>query len=529
MGEEKVTSYIKIDDFYGLNLRDIDTSIDIRESSGLQNVNISNRSLEQRAGSIILSDQFLDKTDTTAKVITGFYQTTLGGTVYQVGIGGDAIKSYAAGLWTDITDACVITDDQDNKWVFSTFFDTSANPIIIASNGVDAPIKWTGTGDAAPLATLPNSQNFFYQVVHKNKLWVSVDDIVYFSNFRDGETWDDGIDLIRYDHNGEDITGLHVYRDYVVVFQKTQISMISGSSVRDLYSQTIVTNDGTPSGFTIREVESRRYGNILVFLSTKDGTIKGFNGSPNLINLGYLAEPLFDTMNRAKFPQAVSGNYKKLGQYWLSLTYGGGSENDQIIIYDYKRDYLTNQKTGLPISSLLYHVGIKANYIDSWTVDDEEIFVTANYNGYLLQQDVGLLDEEAESITASWKSKKIDFGSATRVKLLSDLAIVSTQSSDTTMSLNVITQGQNGSASLAIEGDGYYWGELIWGTGLWSTINQVYTRAEITRTPSTEEGSMYGRYFGFQIIHSTSSENLQIDELVIGVTDLGDQQEYLES
>lgn len=527
MGKEINTSPLRIKNFLGLNKRVTDTAIDIREAAGLENVIITEESLEQRGGSTVLNTvgNFKDKTDASDKVITGAYQGILNGTNYQVAVGGDAFKQLSAGAWTDRTGAITITDNVDNHWTFATTIDSAVAEVIVGANGVDAPFKWTGAGNATALSSTPG--NFNYPVVHKNKLWVAVGDIVYFSGLRNCESWAVSTDLVRFDNKGEDITGLVKFGDMIVVFQKTAIHAISGSSNRDLFTQTIVTGEGCVCGLSIQEIESRRYGNILAFLSN-DGTIKGFNGSKNLIKLSDYIKPLFDEMNSARWAQCVSGLLKTKGQYWLAMTYGSGTQNDQVIIYDYRNDYHTGAD-GRPLSSCLYHTGIKANAMTAFTSSNSEYLVTANYNYDLLRQDYGLLDEDATAIRSTWLSGKIDFGAPQNIKLLSDFSLITTQSGATNMSIVCTSQDYSGISTLALPASGGLWGTMIWGTGLWSAPSTTYTRARFTLTDSSLEGSISGRHLQFQINHSDISEAMAVEEIVIGVTDLGYQPEYIET
>lgn len=526
MGKEINTSPFRLKQFLGLNQRITDTAIDPREAAGLENVNITEESLRQRLGSEFLNSvAFKEKTNTTAVSITGIYETTVNGTQVRVGTGGDSFREYVSLNWTDRTGAVTITNDADIHFSFATFYDNANAEIVIAANGTDAPLKWTGSGNASALATPPG--NFNFPVVHKNRLWVAVDDIVYFSDYRDGETWDTLLNLARFDHRGEDITGLYKYADQIIVFQKTAIHAISGGSNRDLFIQTIVSGEGCASGFSIQEVESRKYGNILIFLSNQ-GIIKGFNGSKNLLKLGDAAPDLFSSMNVGRHPQSVSMNYKKLGQYWLALTYGTGTENNQIVIYDYRNDFYTDEK-GRQLSSILYHTGINANAMNIWYTNLGEIPVTGDYNGFALQQDKGLLDEEASPIRSTWLTGRFDFGAPNNVKMLSDFAIVTTQSTTTEMSITATTKNYSGISSLSIPAAGGLWGSMVWGTGLWSSPSTEYTRAEFTLSDPSLEGAIIGRYHQFQFNHSDPDEAMVVEEVIIGVTDLGYQPEYLES
>lgn len=527
MGLETTSAPISIKKFLGLRTKHTDLGIDIRESSGLQNVNITEHSVETRKGSTFKhAVAFKDKTDTTVKNITGLYETKLNSVTYQVGIGGDAFKQFSGSAWTDRTGAVTITDDDDIHWSFATFKDSgAANDIIIAANGSNPPIKWTGSGNAAALATPPG--NFNYPVVHKNKLWVAVGDIVYFSAIRNGESWDTTYDLIRLETSGEVITGMYVYADRVIVFFESAIYAISGSDNRDLYVDKIVTGQGTKCGFSIKEVESRRYGNILVFLG-KDGVLKGFNLTKNLIDIGDPIEPLFKTMSFSRHEQCVSENFKDLNQYWLAMTLSGNSTNNQVIIYDYKNDYFAGED-GAPLSSMLYHTGININAMAIWTDSSEEVLITANYSGFALEQNSGLLDEEANGVYGLWQTKKIDYGTPAKVKMLTDLSIVTTQRTSTNASINVTTDISAGSGDLSIAAFGSLWGTMVWGTDNWSSPNTKYTRVELNNNDPDVEGATFGRWFIYQINHNNSGEEMVTNELITGVTDLGYQSQYLES
>ena len=525
MGKEIITTPVRIKKFLGMNNKISDTSIDLMEAASLQNVNITEESLDQRGGSTKLNTvAFKDKTDTTAKSINGLYETQLNGNTYRVGTGGDAFKQYTGGAFVDKTGSVTITDDDDNLSSFATFFDGSGTEIVItAFESANPPIKWTGTGDAVILATPPG--NFKFPIVHKNKLWVVIDDIVYYSALLNGESWDIVWDLARFRGDGEDITGLAIYADRVVVFKPSSIHFISGSSSRDLYIETVVTGDGCASGYSIQEVESRRYGNILIFLSS-EGIIKGFNGTKNLLLLGDPVKPLYDTMNRGRLKYSTSANYLNRNQYWLSMAYGSGSTQDRILIYDYFNDVYSDS-AGRALSSNLYHIGIKANAMATFSDSaSKQMIVTGDYSGFALRQDYGLLDEAATAITSIWRGGKIDFGAPSHIKMITDLNVVTTQKSETHLRASMTTTRTSGTAAATISTGGSKWGTMTWGTDKWSAPDTKYTRLRLT--PDTGELAVAGRYIIPQLYHNTASEAMIIEELIIGVTDLGLQPEYSE-
>jgi hypothetical protein len=522
MGQEINSGNLRLPKFLGLNqIRT--TSSGQMEASALQNVNLTDDRLSQRLGSATISTNlFKEKTDNTAKPITGLYSGVLDGTRYQVGTGGDAFKSLTTS-WTDRTGAVTVTDDADNLVSFATFFDNGGDECFIVCPEDDTPFKWLGgVADAAALAATPG--DFKFPVVHMNRLWVVVDDIVYISDYFDCETWDVVWDLQRFRGDGEAITGIYKYADRIIVFKPSSIHMISGSSYADFASQTIVTGDGCSSGYSIQEIESRRYGNILCFLS-KEGHLKGFNGSKNLIQLGDPVRPLYDKMNKTRLSKCGSAVFKKHKQYWLTMTYGAGTTHDQIVLYDYFNDSYTAED-GLPISSNLYHTGINANTMAIFaTATADDILVTADYTGNILRQDIGTEDETTITVSSSWATAQLDMGDPTTVKLVTDLSVVTTQKSVTHLSVTVTSERTSGDGVAVIATGGSLWGTMVWGTGLWSAPDTKYSRLKLT---PTDEGAIIGRYFKIQLAHSTADESMNIEDIILGVTNLGQQPEFVE-
>lgn len=523
MGQEINSGSARLKRFLGLNLLISDTSIDQMEASALQNVNIGNHAVEQRKGSTqYAANDFLDSTDTNPVTVTGLYSGILNGIRRQVGVGGDAFKVLTAGSWVDATGGMTITDDQDNLASFASFIDNGGNEVFVVAPDQDTPFKWNGGAAAAALAVTPG--DFRFPIVHLNRLWVAVGDILYISDLLDCETWDVAWDLVRFRGNGEGINGLAVYADRVVVMKHTSIHMVSGSSYADLQAQCIVSGDGCASGYTIREIESRRYGNILAFLSS-EGILKGFNGSKNLIRMGDPVKPLYQRMNQSRLAYSSAANCRPLKQYWLTMTYGSGTEHDQVMVYDYENDYFTSED-GKPLSSNLYHVGIAANTLAVFeTAADQEILVTGGYAGEVERQDYGVNDD-AGMVVSKWQSGKLDLGDPEAVKLLADLVAVTTQTSETHLSMTVTTQENSGTGAKTIPTGGSLWGTMLWGTGLWSAPDTKYSR--FTLTPADGETAVSGRYFILALNHGTIDEAMRVEEVILSASNLGKQPEFVE-
>ena len=204
-----------------------------------------------------------------------------------------------------------------------------------------------------------------------------------------------------------------VYAGRLIVFKPSSIYAVSGTDNNTLFSEQIVTGEGCASGYSIQEVESHRYGNILVFMSS-EGYIKAFNGSKNLLQLGDPAKPLFDEMNKSRLEFTSSGLLRDKDQYWCSMTEGSGSTHDRVFIYDYANDIFVDEK-GRQLSTILFHIGINANCYGIFTTSaNVEYMVTGDYLGFALRQNNGLLDSGTDTIDSKWATGKVDYGAADR-------------------------------------------------------------------------------------------------------------------
>jgi hypothetical protein len=154
--------------------------------------------------------------------------------------------------------------------------------------------------------------------------------------------------------------------------------------------------------------------------------------------------------------------------------------------------------------------------------------VTGDYDGFALHQNSGLTDEATTAISSKWQTGKVSFGAPDKVKMITDLNLQTTQSTATNVSLTVTSQNisTTSTSTISIDPAGGLWGTMIWGTGLWSAPSTRYTRARLTR--SEGEGAMIGRYFIFQLNHSLINEAMEVNEMLMGVSDLGIQPEYVE-
>lgn len=386
MGLETTTQPVAFTSFRGLNTKLSDISIQSREATSLDNVNLFKETVAVRPGNALFNRTQVVETG-AAKPITGIYQTVLGSTVRQVITAGTKIYSMSgSGVLTDITGAVVITDSQNNLFRFAKAKDSGGtNDIIIGCNGVDSPIKWTGAGNAAALGGMPPGDLKFV-LWRKNRLYGTDGEFIYHSDLLDAESWDPLNWVLKLSSSGiytNEITGIIEYGDNIAIFKEDRIYLFSGENFTEGYVQEVVTGDGCISGYSPVEVHSRRYGNIIIF-ANRNRELKGFNGTKNLIAI---SDPIdislqIYSQNRAKYISAV--NYKKFNQYYATITREGPSHN-RIIAYDYFLDGF--QQGDDPESTMLIHSNITANSLAIMDSLGKETLFTGTYDGWVLKHD----------------------------------------------------------------------------------------------------------------------------------------------
>lgn len=390
MGLERIASPVAFSTFRGLNKKLSSVSISSREATLIQNYILTQETLQVRSPfSRFTTSQLIESS--TAKAVTGITQAVLGTTLYRVMTGGTKIKSCSsAGVLTDITGAVTLTDSQNNLMSFAKFKDGSANDILIGTNGVNAPWKWTGSGNAALLGGTPPA-NFKYIIVHKNRLWGTSGEFLYHSDLLDGETWDALYWVARFSSQGiatNEITGVGILGDNLVVFKEDKISMIAGESIPEAYIQDVVTGQGAISGASIVPIKSNRYGNILVFVN-KNLEVKGFNGTKDLISLSDPIDVYLNTFNTSRSLYVPAVNWSSQKQYLCAMSRQGSGENNTLFGYDYYLDGFDSDPEGrVPIESTwMVFNGISANTMSIWDFNGVETLIVGTYDGWLLKYD----------------------------------------------------------------------------------------------------------------------------------------------
>ena len=291
------------------------------------------------------------------------------------------------GTWDDITGTLTIT--ADNPCDFDNFLNQ-----VVATNGNDIPFKWAGNGNGEQAGTPTNFNWAKYTKQFNNYLFygnvkiggVTNPSSIYWSNYKDIASFSatNFIDVAKND--GQEITGLKVLGDRLVIFKNRSIYIVFFTGDADI--PFILPNGGKTNSSvgcvaakSIQEVE-----NGLVFLSY-DG-IYFFDGF-NSFKISDKVTTTLDGFDKNDFSNSVSLVQKNKNRYLLAFfANASATGNNRIIMWDYFNNAFSIYKGIEPSSMVTAYVG---------GVDERPYF--AGYNGFVYRADTGNHDSPSNTST----------------------------------------------------------------------------------------------------------------------------------
>ncbi len=391
--QEETIQPISFTSFRGLNTKLSQVSLAQREASDLQNIVLTQERIDSRNGDVLHSTTQLVEGG-AAKAVNGIFQAVLGNTIFRVVTGGTKIYSMNAnGVLSDITGTATLTDGQNNLQRFATIKDGGGNDIIVGGNGINPLWKWNGSSNAAPLGGSPpgNLKNLIF---HKNRLWGSNGEFVYHSDLLNGESWDALLWVLGCKSQGistNEVTAIAKYGDNLMISKEDTIFLFSGESALNGYLQDVATKEGFASGYSVVEVASRRYGNILVGVNRR-GELIGFNGTKNIIRISDPIDNLLRTYNGVRAPFISAVNFQDFNHYMATHTTASGTAHDRLIAYDYFLDGYDAAPDGKPESTMLIHKGLALNVLVVMDNSGKETVFGGTVDGWVVRLNEGNRD-----------------------------------------------------------------------------------------------------------------------------------------
>jgi len=412
---------------------------------------------------------------------------------YLIGTCGNKLAKMDAldGTWDDITGALTITAGNNNRMNWITFKD-----VAYGTNGVDLPIKWTGTGDGAAWTVVSGLTKAKYTAVFENYIFMANTETasdfhttrIYWSCINEPETWDAAdFNEIGY-RDGQEITGIKVLGDRLVIFKERSIyvAFFTGSSDIPFTFQKTPSNVGCSSGGSIQEVD-----NNLIFASS-DG-IYYFDGN----NANRLSDKINSTISAFKntqFPHIIAAYQNTKNRYWAAYQTSSGANPDRIVSYDSYNNAFSIYK------------GLAANAFVVFAYNGEERIYFGDFEGYVYRADSGANDNPlnvATAIDAYFRTKWFSYGDLVNKKGIPNIVLYY-ECSNSTISLSYsydLTDADDYSQSFTVDCGGGTWDTSVWDTGTWGRTGGAQIRRDLTGR---------GRVISFKFRNATLSESIQI-------------------
>ena len=332
--------------------------------------------------------------------------------LYAVAAVGDGLYWSTGSGWTEITDNATYSSSGVNitgsgKVRFAKHH-FGADKVLIIVDGNDKPYKFDGTTFSQITTATTDQDGAQIVVEHKNHLFFAKDTTLSFSAPFDDEdfTAASGAGTIEFDN---EITGLHSFREQLVVFTKRTIYIVAGSSIADFQVQPVTKDLGAIQHDTVKEV-----GGDLMFLGPDGLRLLSATERNNDFGLGVVSKviqsELIDFVGRStSFASVV---IREKSQYRL-LGYNSAYTDDAA------RGILGTQfaqqgGTGMAWAETR---GINAHVAYSEYLADEELILFANDDGYVYRMEDGN-SFDGNNITATFKTPYMPITDATTRKNL---------------------------------------------------------------------------------------------------------------
>ena len=296
------------------------------------NFEISRNVIRKRDGSTELGDA---STGSDTQIMCGRLFNREG-TVYNVRVGLDKVDRYntTTGAWVTISGADLTATSDDLHCTAVPLL--SGKRILCITNGIDDIQKWTGTGSATTLGGTPPKCKFIkeyktYLVCANITGGTDISQRVQWSDTADPETWAGGnagaVDLVE---DGEDITGLNVFGDYLAVHKKSSIYLGSLVSSTDIFR--FVRKSTGAGAIANNSIQNLPTGHQ-IFLSS-DG-IRLFNGVTASLIPSPINDEVRDELNPKYAYAAWSVLVKEKDEVWIGIPVGSQTVGDTVYKFNY--------------------------------------------------------------------------------------------------------------------------------------------------------------------------------------------------
>ena len=298
---------------------------------------------------------------------------------------GEATITIAPSLASSPADDAAITWLQSDRASINKVrydrYNISGTPTIMFVDGVNYPAKYDGTTfttlNEAPVDLIGSS----FVVNFKNQLFFGNNNQVIFTApyTDDNFTAAAGGGTIGL---SEDITGLIVYREQLIVFTRRKIFRLTGNTIADFVLQPITLDIGCVAPDTVQEV-----GGDVMFMAPDGLRLLGATDRIGDFGLSTASKPIQDIMTNftSSHTHFASCVIRGKSQYRVFGYASSISQTSSIGILG--TQFADQSSQGMAWARLR---GIYVYVVDSYYDDDEEeLIVFANKDGYVYRMEAG--------------------------------------------------------------------------------------------------------------------------------------------
>lgn len=240
--------------------------------------------------------------------------------------------------------------------------------------------------------------------IYKGRVWCSKESTIYYSalgSYTDFSTEDDAGYISDFHTDTSDITSMHTYKDYLAVYKKERVYLLSGSTPSD-FAISLFADKGTTARDSVVNVDNKQF-----FLSNGIYALEQV-GELNQIRLGSeISENIkeeFNSFDTARLKYSLVIHYPAVNQIWFFFPYADNDYFNTMWIYDYVNHAWFKREVPQKITAaVLFH----------------SMMISADNEGNIYREDYGATFN-GTAIDFMWKSPFLSLGNVLKRKVIED-------------------------------------------------------------------------------------------------------------
>jgi hypothetical protein len=244
--------------------------------------------------------------------------------------------------------------------------------------------------------------------IYKGRVWCAKESTIYYSalgSYNDFTTSDDAGYINDFHTDTADIIGMHTYKDYLAVYKKERVYLLSGSSPSD-FAISLFADKGTCAKNSIINVDNKQF-----FLSNGIFALEQV-GELNQIRLGSeISQNIkeeFEDFDSLNLKNTIALHYQNNNQIWFFFPYFNKSFYKTIWINDYVNHAWFKRVVPQNVTSACMF---------------KSCVVTADDEGRIFKEDYGSTFN-GQAIEFMWKSPFLSLGNVLHRKIIDEFYFV---------------------------------------------------------------------------------------------------------